>query len=108
MTSAAGPIHVKSGRSHRPGEVGAFGQEAIAGMHRVALALGGGAEQTLDVEVRVGRHRARQGDGVVGELGRQRAGVGFAVHDDGFEAEVVARADHADGDLPPVGDEYAG
>ena len=90
------------------GEVGALGQEAVAGVHGVAARLQRRADDAADVEVGVGGRRPGEGDGVVGEIHRHRPGVGLAVHDDGLDAEAVARPDHADGDLATIGDEYAG
>ena len=90
------------------GEGGAFGEEPIAGVHGVAPCLPGGADDPIDVQVGVGGSRSGEGDSTVGELHRHRVGIGLAVHDDGLDAEAVARPDHADGDLAAIGDEDAG
>ena len=58
----------------------------IAGMLQVALRRRCGADP----------------DRLVGQADVERVGVGRRVHGDRLDAELVDRADHADGDLAPV------
>ena len=87
-----------------PGEVGAFGQEAVAGVDGV----GAGAPGQVEDRRGVGVGRALgQGVGLVGELGGRAEQVLGGVGQDGGSAQVSHCAHDAQGDLPPVGDEDA-
>ena len=59
------------------------------------------------VEVAVGGGRRADADGLVGEVEVGRAAVGLAVDGDDFDAQVVAGADDAQGDLAAIGDQDA-
>ena len=87
------------------GEVGVFGQEAVAGMNRVGVGDFGGGDQRLGLQVALGRRRRADADGFVGELDVQRLAVGGGTDGDGFDAEFAAGADDAQRDLAPVGNE---
>ena len=52
------------------GEVGVLGEEAVAGVHGVGAGLLRGGDDLLDVEVGVGRRRAAERVGLVGDAGR--------------------------------------
>jgi hypothetical protein len=59
----------------------------------------------LRVEVAVGRRRAAQRVGLVGDAYVQRIAVRLGVDGDASDAGVAARPSDADGDLAAVGDE---
>ena len=74
-------------------------------MQRVAARRLGRADHVALVEVALARRRRPDADGAVGEPHPGALAVGGRVDGDGLEAELVAGADHAHGDLAPVGDE---
>ena len=108
MTSADGPIHVMPAADDRGGEGRVLGQEAVARVDRIATRRPGGVDDPVDVEVGLGGCGAAEADRVVGQFDGHRPGVGLAVDDDRGGADLMARPDHADGDLAAVGDEHAG
>ena len=87
------------------GEVGVLGEEAVAGVDGVGAGVGGDRDDLGDVEVGLGRGRAAEGVGLVGEADEERVAVGVGVDRDGADAGVLAGADDADGDLAAVGDQ---
>ena len=93
------------GVDHGLREVGVLGEEAVAGVHGVGAGLVGDVEDLVDVEVGVGRGRAAQRVGLVGEPDEERVAVGVGVHRDAADAGVLAGPDHPDRDLAAVGDE---
>ena len=98
--SGGGPTHVKPGRFDRFGEVGALGQEAVAGMHGVGAALQRGPDVLLGVQVRADLDR------LVGRARVQRAGVVGCHHGDGAQAECVRGSKDAQRDLAAVRHEH--
>ena len=89
-----------------PGEAGVLGQEAVAGVDRVAAGGHGRRHDRLDVEV--GRHAAGvEPDGLVGDARVQRLGVVLRVDGHAADAEVGRRAGDANRDLAAVGDQQA-
>ena len=87
-------------------EVAVLGQEAVARVHRVGAGLLGDGHDLLDVEVGVGRGRAAEAVGLVGEPHEQRVPVGVGVDRDAADAGVLAGPDHPDGDLAAIGDQH--
>ena len=87
------------------GELGVFGEEAVAGVDGVGVGLGGGVEQGGDVEVAVGGGCGADGDGGVGFAGVECVAVGVGVDGDGADAEFSAGAGDARGDFAAVGDQ---
>ena len=80
----------------RLGEVGALGEEAVAGMDRVGAGLARGADVLLGVEV------AGDLDRLVGRARVQRAAVVGRGDGDGRDPELAAGAEDAHGDLAAV------
>ena len=74
-------------------------------MDRVGAGDLGGGDDVGDAEVGQPAGRRADADVVVGEADVQRLAVGLAVDRDGLDAELAARADHPQGDLPAVGDQ---
>ena len=87
------------------GEVGAFRQEAVAGMNRVGAGDLGGADHRRHVQVAVGAARRTDADVLVGEPDVQRVLVRLGVDGHGLDAELAAREDDAHGDLAAVRDQ---
>jgi hypothetical protein len=87
------------------GEGGVLGQEAVAGVDRVGTRRLGDGDDLGDVEVGVGRGRAVEAVGLVGQTDEQGVAVGLGVHRDAADPGIPAGADHANGDLAPVGDQ---
>ena len=74
-------------------------------MHGVGAAALDDVEDGLGVQVALGRGLAAERVGLVGQAHVQGVAVEVGVHGDGGDAELAARADDADGDLAPVGDQ---
>ena len=87
------------------GEVGALGQEPVAGMDRVGAGDLGGADDRRHVQVAVGAARRTDADVLVGEPHVQRVLVGLGVDGDRLDAELAAREDDAQRDLAAVRDQ---
>jgi hypothetical protein len=86
-------------------EVGALGQEPVAGVNRVGARDLGGADDRGHVEIAVGAARGADADVFVGKPHVQRVLVGLRVDGDRLDAELPARRDDAQGDLAAVGDQ---
>ncbi len=86
-------------------EVGVLGDEAVSRMDGLAAGRLGGRDERRNVEVALGGGRRADPHRAVGEPHVERVLVRGRVDGDGFDAELVQRPDHADGDLPPVRDE---
>ena len=85
--------------------MGILRQEPVAGMNRFDIANFGGADDAINLEVAFRAGRLADADGFIGELNVQRIGVGFGVDREGADAEFLAGADDAHGNLTPVGDQ---
>ena len=85
------------------GEAGVFRQKAVAGMHRVGAGDLAGREQRGHVEIAVLRRRRADADALVGEAHMHGVGVGGGMHRDGGDAQFLARAQDAQGDLAAIG-----
>ena len=107
ITSAGGPMKTRSFSSQARDEVGVLGEEAVAGMHRLAAGRLGGGDDRGDAEVALADGRRADPHGAVCELDVQRLGVGRRVDRDGFDAELVEGTDYADGDLAAIRNEDA-
>ena len=85
-----------------------LGQEAPAGVDGVAARRLAGGDDRGDVQVALVRGRRPDADGAVGHADVERVGVGGRVDGDRLDAQVVERADDADGDLAAVRDQDSG
>jgi hypothetical protein len=94
------------GLAHRPGEVGALGQKAVAGMDRVHPRVAGHRDHALDVEIALRRRGGAQPEGVVGVGQPRRVAVGGGVHRHAPHPQIAASAQHAQGDLAAVGHQH--
>ena len=74
-------------------------------VNRVRAARDRRRDDVGDRQVRFRGGRGADADGLVGQLDVQAVLVGGGVDRDGGEAELLAGADDADGDLAAVGDE---
>ena len=88
------------------GEAGVLGEEAVPRVHGVGARAAGDLEELGDVEVRLGRARPPEGEGLVGQAHVQRLAVGVGVDGDAGHARIGAGPGDADGDLTSVGDEH--
>ena len=88
---AAGPIQVSPASMTACGEVGVLGQEPVARVHRVGAGLRRRVEDLADVEVRLRRRAAPEGEGLVGELHVQCVAIGIGVHRHGLRARRPCR-----------------
>ena len=85
-------------------EVRVLGQEAVAGMDRVAVRIHRPPDDTFDVEVR-GHAAAIQGDRLVGDPQVESVRVVLGVHRDGVDAKIHRRAGDAHRDFAAVCDQ---
>ena len=88
------------------GEVGTFGEEAVAGVDCVYAGAGGGVDDFGDGEV--GLYGAEVVSDLVGFVGFEAVEGEFifgGVDGDGADAEFAGGAEDADSDLAAVGDE---
>ncbi len=97
----------QAGLGDRLGEGGAFGQEAVARMHRPGTARPGGVEQAVDPEIALARRRRADGHGEIGGADVRRQAIRLRVHRHRLEPLLVAGADDAQGDFASVRDEDA-
>ena len=103
---AGGPDEGDVGGLADVGELGVLGQKAVAGMDRVGTGDLGGGDEIRDLEVGGAAGRRPDAHVVVGEAHVQRLAVGLAVDRHRRDAELPARANHPQGDLPAVGDQH--
>src|SRR5882762_10385137 len=94
------------GRADFLGELRVFREEAVAGMDGVGAGDFGGRDEPGDVEVAVAAGRAADADVVVGETDVQRLSVRFRIHRHRLDPQLLARADHPQGNLPAVRDQH--
>jgi hypothetical protein len=87
-------------------EIHVLGEEPVAGVNRLGAGAGRCLEHPLDRQIALRRRGRPDGDGDVGQPGVQGAGIRVAVHRHRPDAHRAQRADHADGDLAPVGHEH--
>ena len=87
------------------GEIGVLGQKAVAGMDGVRSGALGGVKDGGDVEIGAGRRGRAKTHGGIGLFHVSAAGVGVGIDSHGAQAQLVAGADDAAGDLAAVGDE---
>ncbi len=84
------------------GEVGVFGKQAVAGVNGVHVGDFGGANHGGYVEITLRQLRRADADGFVGKAHVERIPVGLAVDRDRANAELLARADDAQGNLAAI------
>ncbi len=84
------------------GEVGVFGQQAIAGMNGVHVGDFGRADHGGNVEIALRQLRRADADGFVGKTHVQRIAVGFAVDGHGADAQLFAGANDAQGNFSAI------
>ena len=87
------------------GEIGVFGEEAVAGMDGVDVGDFRGADDVRDVQIAFGAARRADADGFVGKPHVQRVAVGFGIDGDGGNAQFLAGANHPQGDFAAVGNQ---
>ena len=83
----------------------ALREEAVARVNRVCAGNFRGADDRGHVQVALRALRRTDADVFIGEPHVQRVLVGFGVDRDRLDAELPARHDHAQRDLPAVGNE---
>src|SRR5215213_5436952 len=84
------------------GEVGGFGEEAVAGMDGVHVGYLGGADNGRDVEITLGGRRWPNTVGFVGEANVKRVAVGHTMHGDGFNTHLLACPDNSARNLAAI------
>ncbi len=87
------------------GEVGVFGQEAVAGMDGLGIGHFGRRDDGRNVQIALGGGRRADADRFVGQLDVLGLGVGLGMDGDGRDAQFAAGAQDAQGDFAAVGDQ---
>jgi hypothetical protein len=93
-------------RLARPRKPRVLRQEAVAGVDRIRSGCVRGRDDRLHIEITLGRAHGPDPDCVVGQPGRYRVRVGVRDRQHGLDAEPLAGAQHADGDLAAIGDQH--
>src|ERR1700690_85457 len=86
------------------GEIGVFGEEAVAGMDGVHVGDFGGADYLRDVEIAFAAAGWADANGFVGEADVEGVAVGLGIDGDGFDAEFTAGGEDAERDFAAIGD----
>ena len=94
-----------AGRFERPRKGFAFGQEPVAGMHRLGAGLAAGLDDLLHHEVAFGRRRRPDQDGVIGHFDMERVAVGLGIDRDRLDPHPPGGLDDPAGDLAAIGDQ---
>ena len=87
------------------GEVGVLRQQSVAGMHRVDVGDLRRADDRGNIQITQRELRRPDADGLVGKAHGQRVAVGLAVNRNGADAQLLARANHAQGNLSAIGNQ---
>src|SRR5579863_2635462 len=74
-------------------------------MHRVHIGNFGGADDSGNIQVAESELRRANADGFVGKAHMQRVAVRLAVNGHRADAELLARANHAQGNFAAVGNQ---
>ena len=85
------------------GEMGVFGEEAVARVDGVRIGNFGRTDDAVDLEVALRTRGRADANGLVGQLNMEGLNVGLRVNGDAADAEFLAGADDAQGDLSAVG-----
>ena len=102
----AWPDEHDAGRLARPREPRVLRQEAVARMDRVRPRRDRGRDDPFHVEVTLRRALGPDPDRLAGQPGRHRIRVGVRDRQHGLDAQALAGAQDADGDLAAVGDQH--
>ncbi|MCY1297429.1 hypothetical protein D9M70_468680 [compost metagenome] len=95
----------EAGFLHLFGEVGVLGEEAVARVDRGSAGQFGGADDRRDAQVGLGGRSRADADGLVGQGQVHQLTVGRGVHRHRLDAQLLAGAQDAQGDLATVGDQ---
>ncbi len=82
-----------------------LGEEAVAGMDRLGAGLLASVDDLVDQQIGLRRRRRTDQDLFVGLTHMQRIGVRFGIDRNRLDAEPLAGADDAAGDLAAIGDQ---
>ena len=100
---AGGPMKTIPASSQACANGRVLGEEAVAGVDRLGARAAGDIEDLLDAQVVLGGGPVAEVVGLVGALDVGRVAVELGVDGDAGDAELLERADDADGDLAAVG-----
>ena len=89
MTSGLGPMNVDLGSLADFGEIGVLAQEAIARMDGIHVGDFGGADDGGNIQIAARALGRSDADGLVGEPRMQAVAVGFRIHGDGADAQIL-------------------
>ncbi|MCC2651944.1 MAG: hypothetical protein K0Q60_2107 [Microvirga sp.] len=86
-------------------ETGVLGQEAVAGMDGVGASDLAGCDERRDVEIAVAGGRRADADALVSKAHMHRVRIGGGMDRHSGDAELLRRAQDAQGDLASIGNE---
>ena len=93
------------GVGQRRGEGRPFGQESVAGMHRLGARALAGVDDFLDQQIGLRGRRRADMHGLVGHFDMQRVGVRVGINGDRGDAQPPGGLNDAAGDLATIGDQ---
>ncbi len=91
--------------AYAAGELGALGEEAVTGMHRIRTALRHRFQDRVDVEIGLRRRRRADHDHLIGHPRGQHIAVGFRNDLNRPNTQISRCSDDAHGDLAAVRDQ---
>jgi hypothetical protein len=100
------PDELDVARAADLGEVGVLAQQPVTRMNGVRARNLGGRDHRRNVEIAVLRRRRSNADRLVGKLHMEAVAIRLRVHSNRANAHLLARADHAQGNLSTVGNQY--
>jgi len=86
-------------------ELGLFREESVAGMDGVHIGDLRRADDAADLQVALAAGAGADADGFIRQMDVHGVHVCLGINGDGFDIELFAGADDADGDLTTIGDE---
>ncbi len=87
------------------GKVGVFRQQSVAGMHRLDIGDLRRADDRRNIQIAQRQLRRPNADGLIGKAHVQRVAVRLAVNGDRADAQLLARANHAQCNLSAIGNQ---
>src|SRR5438046_9946565 len=82
-------------------------EEPITGMNRIDIANLGCAHDAIDFQITLGARRRADADGFIRKLNVQRIDVRFRINRQSANAELFARSNEPQLDLPDIGKQYS-
>ncbi len=98
------PDEVNIARGAHFGEVGILRQKSVAGVNRFGVGDFGGADETRDIQITFATRARPDAHGFIGKAHVQRIGISYRVNRDGFDTQLFASPNDAQGNFAAVRD----